>query len=95
MRTTQALSITLPIKMAALVRKKVKSGEYASESEVIREGLRALKDRDDAMENWLRTEVVESLREHLVNPASAQPARKVMTILRSQSKARQKTPTYR
>jgi len=40
MRSTQQLSITLPNEMAQLVRAKVAAGEYASESEVIRDGLR-------------------------------------------------------
>jgi antitoxin ParD1/3/4 len=57
MRTTQQLSVTLPIEMAAQVRAKVASGEYASESEVIREGLRALQARDRAVEAWLHAEV--------------------------------------
>ena len=39
------------------VRAKVASGEYATESEVIRHGLRALLARDQAIETWLKTEV--------------------------------------
>jgi putative addiction module CopG family antidote len=54
------MSITLPVEMADSVRAKVASGAYASESEVIREGLRALEARDEAVERWLRTEVVAS-----------------------------------
>ena len=46
MRSTQQFSVTLPNEMAAEVRAKVASGEYASESEVIREGLRALRERN-------------------------------------------------
>ena len=46
MRTTQQLSITLPNEMANLVKTKVQTGEYATESEVIRDGLRALMARD-------------------------------------------------
>jgi putative addiction module CopG family antidote len=57
MRTTQQMSITLPVEMAKLVKDKVASGAYASESEVIREGLRALEERDAAVEKWLREEV--------------------------------------
>ena len=34
MRTTQQLSITLPNEMADAVKSKVRTGEYASESEV-------------------------------------------------------------
>ena len=57
MRTTQQISITLPNEMAAAVRSKVQAGEYASESEVIRDGLRALLARDLAVESWLRDQV--------------------------------------
>ncbi len=57
MRTTQQLSITLPNDMADVVRTKVRSGEYASESEVIRDGLRALMARDRAVETWLHNQV--------------------------------------
>ena len=42
MRTTQQLSITLPNDMADVVKAKVPTGEYATESEVIPDGLRAL-----------------------------------------------------
>ena len=58
MRTTKQLSVTLPNEMARMVREKVDSGEYASESEVIRDGLRALQARDRATEDWLRHTVV-------------------------------------
>lgn len=57
MRTTQSLSVTLPLEMAKMVKAKVSSGEYASESEVIRDGLRALQARDAAIEKWLIEEV--------------------------------------
>jgi putative addiction module CopG family antidote len=57
MRTTQQLSITLPNDMADAVKSKVRAGEYASESEVIRDGLRALMARDRAVENWLHNKV--------------------------------------
>jgi len=51
------MSITLPHEMAQLVKEKVAKGEYASESEVIRDGLRALLARDRAVEEWLRQQV--------------------------------------
>ena len=53
MRTTQQMSITLPTEMAKKVKAKVASGDYASESEVIREGLRALEERDSVIERCL------------------------------------------
>jgi antitoxin ParD1/3/4 len=57
MRSTKQLSVTLPHEMAKEVAEKVASGEYASESEVIREGLRALQAREKAIEQWLNGEV--------------------------------------
>lgn len=69
MRTTVQFSITLPSAQARLVRSKVKSGAYASESEVIRDGLRALAARDAALEHWLRTEGVARYDAFIVDPS--------------------------
>ena len=63
MRSTRQFSITLPNEMADAVRTRVEAGAYATESEVIRDGLRALFARERAMEAWLRTDVVASARE--------------------------------
>ena len=41
MQNVERLSITLPIEMARLIRTKVEEGGYASNSEVIREAMRA------------------------------------------------------
>jgi putative addiction module CopG family antidote len=68
MRTTKQLSITLPTEMADMIRGKVASGEYASESEVIRDGLRALQARDRAVEEWLRSQVAAAYDEVKVDP---------------------------
>ena len=57
MRTTQQMSITLPNDMANVVKSKVQAGEYASESEVIGDGLRALIARDRAVATWLTNQV--------------------------------------
>lgn len=69
MRTTQSLSITLPHDMAQMVKNKVSSGEYATESEVIRDGLRTLAARDAAVERWLRDEVVPVLEAVKADPS--------------------------
>ena len=50
---TNAIRVTLPDEMLALVKDKVASGEYASESEVISEGLRSLQDRDEEVSDWM------------------------------------------
>lgn len=81
MRTTRQLSITLPNEMATEVSAKVASGEYASESEVIREGLRALQDRERALEKWLRTEVVAAYDEMKADPSRGRTIEQVRARL--------------
>lgn len=44
--TAEKLSITLPPELAKMVRDKVKSGTYSSNSEVIREALRLLQTQE-------------------------------------------------
>ncbi len=92
MRSTQPISVTLPHDMAAMVKAKVASGEYATESEVIRDGLRVLQARDAAVEAWLRDEVAKSYDEHLADPAAAIPAEEVMPRLRAAYRARLAQP---
>ena len=46
MASAEKLSITLPYEMAQMVRDKVGSGAYSSNSEVIREALRLLQEKD-------------------------------------------------
>ncbi len=62
MRTTQQMSITLPNEMAEFVRDKVARGDYASDSEVLRDALRVLRERDRAVEAWLREQVVPAAK---------------------------------
>jgi antitoxin ParD1/3/4 len=91
MRSTQQLSITLPIDMAQLVRAKVESGEYASESEVIRDGLRALQVRDRAVESWLREQVAPAYDAMKADPARAVPVDRVRAALAAEHAAVDKT----
>jgi antitoxin ParD1/3/4 len=71
MRSTQQFSITLPNEMAEAVRAKVAAGEYATESEVIRDGLRALLARDRALEDWLRRDVAAAYDALKADPSRA------------------------
>ena len=84
MRTTQSLTITLPHDMLEMVKAKVMSGEYATESEVIRDGLRTLQARDAAIEKWLHEEVVKSYDDCEADATLGVPAEQVMARLRSQ-----------
>ena len=81
MRSTQQLSITLPNEMAELVRAKVARGEYATESEVIRDGLRTLLARDRAVEDWLRETVAPAYDALQADPSRAVRASHVRSAL--------------
>jgi putative addiction module CopG family antidote len=78
MRATQQFSITLPHEMAELIERKIQSGAYASVSEVMRDGVRALIERDAAVERWLRDEVVSGHAEYLRDPSKAVAAENVL-----------------
>jgi antitoxin ParD1/3/4 len=74
MRSTQQFSITLPHDMAEAVRAKVVAGEYATESEVIRDGLRTLLARDRAVDLWLRKDVAAAIDALKADPSRQGPA---------------------
>jgi antitoxin ParD1/3/4 len=50
-------TISLPAAQASYIDALVEAGTYASASEVVRAGLRALQERDAAVERWLREDV--------------------------------------
>lgn len=58
MAASEKRTFSLPHEQADYIDRLVASGTYATSSEVIRAGLRALQERDAAVETWLRQEVV-------------------------------------
>jgi putative addiction module CopG family antidote len=81
MRSTRQLSITVPNEMAEMLRNKVESGEYASESEIIRDGLRSLEMRDRALEAWLRDDVGAAYDAMKTDPSRARSVAQVRASL--------------
>ena len=71
--------------MAEAIKSKVRSGEYATESEVIREGLRALLKRDRAIESWLQNEVGVAYDALKSNPSRAVTVDQVRERLASEN----------
>jgi antitoxin ParD1/3/4 len=57
MAKVEKRNVSLPLEHAAYIDELVASGAYASGSEVVRAGLRALKERNAAVSCWLRDEV--------------------------------------
>jgi putative addiction module CopG family antidote len=87
MRTTQQFSITLTHEMAEMVRAKVQSGEYASESEVVRDGLRALQVHERALEAWLRDQVAPAYDAMKADPSRAVSVDRVRASLAAAHKS--------
>ncbi len=83
-------TISLPPEHAAYIDAQVASGAFASASEVVRAGLRALQDREVAVQRWLRTDVVAAYDEHKADPSKAVSSDQVMGRLRARAAARQK-----
>lgn len=83
-------TISLPPQHAAYVDELVASGAYGSVSEVVRAGLRALQDRDAAVEKWLREEVVATYDAMIANPERAIPADSVFEEIRRRRAERTK-----
>lgn len=87
MRTTQQFSITLPNEMAGLVKSMVATGAYATESEVFRDGLRALMARERAMEHWLHEQAGPAYDALKADPSRAVGADKVRARIAREHKA--------
>ncbi len=75
-------TFSLPAKQAAYIDSKVDSGAYASASEVVRAGLRALQERDAAFERWLREEAVPTYDATKADPSSRLSAKSVFAEAR-------------
>ena len=76
-------TISLPAEHAAYLDEMVASGNYASASEVVRAGLRALQERDAAMEGWLRENVAQTYDAMLANPGKGLSLDSVFAQIRS------------
>ncbi|MBW4092339.1 MAG: type II toxin-antitoxin system ParD family antitoxin [Proteobacteria bacterium] len=76
-------TVSLPAEQAGWIDALVAQGAYASASEVVRAGLRALQERDAAVERWLREEVAPVFDAMQADPSRAIPADEVFQTLRA------------
>jgi antitoxin ParD1/3/4 len=90
MASPEKRTFSLPAEQARYIDSLVASGSYASASEVVRAGLRALQERDAAVERWLRDEVVPVYDAMQADPKRGVPADKVMATIRAHHAARLK-----
>ena len=71
MSNVEKRTVSLPEEHAAFIDRMVASGAYASGTEVVRAGLRALQERDAAVDRWLREEVAPVYDGMQANPERA------------------------
>lgn len=76
-------TFSLPPEHMAFIDEQVASGSYASASEVVRAGLRALQERDAAVERWLREEVAPVFDAMQSDPARASSVEEVFGAIRA------------
>ncbi len=69
MAAAEKRTFSLPAEQAAFIDAQVKSGTFASASEVVRAGLRALQERDAAVERWLREDVATTYDRWRTDPS--------------------------
>ena len=87
MQPAEKLSITLPADVARMVREKVDGGDYASNSEVIREALRYWQEREA-----LRTERLNIIRNKIAESIDdPRPAISALEVSRRLKALHQKT----
>ena len=88
MPAVEKRTVSLPKEHAAFADELVDRGAYASVSEVVRAGLRALKERDEAVERWLREDVAPAYDAIKADPDRGEPASEVFDQIRSKHAAR-------
>ena len=81
MKATRRLEIELPEDMAQAVSARVASGDFASESEVIREGLRLLAEQEAPLEDWEREVIAAGYDAWRENPGKVFTVEEVRTRL--------------
>ena len=62
-RSSSPMTVTLASGQKAFVEDRVRMGRFASASEVVREGLRALERQEAHLDEWMRQKVQESLND--------------------------------
>ena len=83
MPAVEKRTISLPPAQAHYIDSLVETGSYASASEVVRAGLRALQERDAAVERWLKEEVVPVYDAMLADPDRGLSAEQVTATMRA------------
>jgi len=83
---TEKLSITIPVSMATMIRQKVSSGSYTSNSEIIREALR-LWQSEESLREQKQAALEAKIQQSLDDPRPSIPAEDVFAKIRKRGLA--------
>lgn len=86
-------TFSLPTHHSDFIDKQVESGSYATASEVVRAGLRALQERDAAVERWLVEEVAPTYDAMRDDPTRARSMDDVFDEIRARHAQALKDPS--
>ena len=90
---SERLTITLTPELLDFVREQTAGGDYNSDSEVIRDGLRLLKQRDKAVRQWLSQEVVPVYLQYKSSPETAMTREQIEEKLNHERRKRRGNET--
>jgi antitoxin ParD1/3/4 len=90
MASVEKRTFSLPAEQAAFIDAQVKAGSFASASEVVRAGLRALQERDAAVERWLREDVAATYDRWKADPSGGLSSDEMAERMRARHAARLK-----
>lgn len=82
MADRETRTISLPAEQAGYIDALVASGSYASASEVVDAGLRALQEWDASLDDWLRSESAPVYDAMQADPTRGIPADEVFDAVR-------------
>ncbi len=83
---------SLPDGPARYVDSLVESGRYATKSDALVAGLQALRERDSAVEDWLRDEVLPVAAAMRADPSREIPIDRVFEQIQAAQDARMNSP---
>lgn len=91
MSASETRTFSLPVEHAAFIDAKVASGAFASASEVVHAGLKALQERDAAVEHWLHDDVAATYDAVRADPSTTLSGDEVRDRIRQRNALRLKS----
>jgi antitoxin ParD1/3/4 len=78
---TLTLQVTVSEETLDFVKKKLQTGDYSSEGEVIDEIVTSARENEAELEQWLREVAVPAYKNHLADPSTGIPLEQVKAEL--------------